>query len=356
MSYYIEKREGKRKTSYRAQVIVKEQGRILHREQKTFSARRDATSWGATRDKILKKALDDGPEHFAEATGQGGDQTIGELILRYQDEFSKRYGRTVGKDLGLLARSNLAQIPIKRLRSGDIVRHIQTRLDGGISPSTASNDLTRLHSVLETAWAAWNVPGDYMEEAAKARTLCRKQRMVAKAQQRTRLATEDELRRLITYFDESTRSTIPMADIVRFAFYSARRQDEITQLRWDDCKERGNELIGIVPRLKDPSGQRMNVEFRFTPEAWDIAQRQNRTDERIFPYNSKSIGTAFTRACKVLGIEGLRFHDLRHNACTRLFKLGYQVHEVPLVSLHRSWVTLKRYSNLEAEEIPTVCP
>jgi len=48
-----------------------------------------------------------------------------------------------------------------------------------------------------------------------------------------------------------------------------------------------------------------------TPEAWAIVQAQPQTTEYIFPYDPKSVGTAFTRACHVLGIKDLRFHDLR---------------------------------------------
>jgi integrase len=165
------------------------------------------------------------------------------------------------------------------------------------------------------------------------------------------VATDEELVRLCEHFRQSTRADIPMADIVMFAIYSARRQDEITQLRWEDNDP--EKLTGIVPRLKDPGGARIDVPFRYTLEAWEIVRRQPKVEgePRIFPYNAKSIGAAFTRACRVLGIEDLRFHDLRHTAVTRLFRRGYQVHEVPAFSLHRSWATLKRYTNITPDQV-----
>ena len=55
---------------------------------------------------------------------------------------------------------------------------------------------------------------------------------------------------------------------------------------------------------------------------------QPHSSEHIFPYDPKSVGAAFTRACRVLGIKDLRFHDLRHEATSRLFERGYQIHEV----------------------------
>ena len=78
----------------------------------------------------------------------------------------------------------------------------------------------------------------------------------------------------------------------------------------------------------------------------NIIQRQPRTSEYIFPYNSRSIQAAFTRACQILGIEDLHFHDCRHEATSRLFERGYQIHEVAQFTLHDSWNELKRYTNL----------
>ena len=93
-----------------------------------------------------------------------------------------------------------------------------------------------------------------------------------------------------------------------------------------------------------------------TPEAWAIVQAQPQTTEYIFPYDPKSVGTAFTRACHVLGIKDLRFHDLRHEATSRLFERGYQIHEVAQFTLHESWNELKRYTNLRPENMREIPP
>ena len=91
--------------------------------------------------------------------------------------------------------------------------------------------------------------------------------------------------------------------------------------------------------------------FKYTPEAWAIVQRQPRTSEFVFPYNAKSIGVAFTRACHVLQIPDLCFHDGRHEGTCRLFERGYQIHEVTQFTLHESWAELKRYANLRPEDV-----
>ena len=66
----------------------------------------------------------------------------------------------------------------------------------------------------------------------------------------------------------------------------------------------------------------------------------------IFPYSPDAITANFTRACKLLGIEDLHFHDLRHDGISRLFEMGWNIPHVAAVSGHRSWVTLKRYTHI----------
>jgi len=58
----------------------------------------------------------------------------------------------------------------------------------------------------------------------------------------------------------------------------------------------------------------------------------------------------------VLGIRDLRFHDLRHEATSRLFERGYQIHEVAQFTLHESWNELKRYTNIRPENVREIPP
>ena len=79
--------------------------------------------------------------------------------------------------------------------------------------------------------------------------------------------------------------------------------------------------------------------------------RQRHGKRRIFPYEGKSVGAAFRRACKMLDIHDLRFHDLRHEATSRLFETGYSIVEVQQFTLHDSWGTLSRYTHLRPETV-----
>ncbi len=91
------------------------------------------------------------------------------------------------------------------------------------------------------------------------------------------------------------------------------RQSEITRLLWADVDDQKRTCI--VRDAKHPRAKAGNHRtFPLLGAAWEIVQRQPRTAPEIFPYQSKSVGTAFTRACKDLRIDDLHFHDLRHEA------------------------------------------
>lgn len=82
--------------------------------------------------------------------------------------------------------------------------------------------------------------------------------------------------------------------------------------------------------------------------------RQNVNDptERIFPYNSKSVGASYTRAKKALGIENLRFHDNRRESASKLFEAGYGVAEVMTQTGHKTPAMLMRvYQKLKPEDL-----
>jgi integrase len=141
-----------------------------------------------------------------------------------------------------------------------------------------------------------------------------------------------------------------MQAIIDFAIASARRESEICRLEWRDND--GTNRTGLVRDAKHPTSRDGNHRrFKYTSEAWAIVESQPRTSAYIFPYDPKSVGAAFTSACHVLGIEDLRFHDLRHEATSQLFERGYQIHEVAQFTLHESWNELKRYTNLKPERV-----
>ena len=79
--------------------------------------------------------------------------------------------------------------------------------------------------------------------------------------------------------------------------------------------------------------------------------RQPRTGEKIFRSTAASLSSRWGQNMKAMGIEDLRFHDLRHSALTRCAKAGFDLPRLRLVSGHKDFKMLSRYVNLEAEDV-----
>jgi integrase len=108
------------------------------------------------------------------------------------------------------------------------------------------------------------------------------------------------------------------------------------------------------PRQKDGNDQKIPLLDVNGYDAWELIEEQrpfSKRSDRVFPYDGRSIGTAFRRACRVLNIEDLHFHDLRHEGASRLFEAGFPIEKVALVTGHKDWKQLKRYTNLRPEDL-----
>jgi integrase len=68
-------------------------------------------------------------------------------------------------------------------------------------------------------------------------------------------------------------------------------------------------------------------------------------------YTDYSIRHGWNRLVKRAGIQDLRFHDLRHEAVSRLFEAGLSVPEVALISGHKDYRMLARYTHLKADNL-----
>lgn len=345
MAHILTRKQANGTKRYTAVVRIRNGQAVLHREAKTFTRRGQAERWAKSREVAL--------EDPSSPLRQGNrPRTLGSLIRWYVDTFQSisNWQRSKQTHLEFLERHSLSKNNALALTSSQLVKHVQARRADGAGPATVGNDLTWIGVVLRAARSveAIAVRPEVVQEA---RTACRELRLIGKSKRRDRRPTADELARLEEYFSRrDRRAKIPMRELMQFAIHSARREAEICRLEWldnDAVARTGMVRDAKHPRHKDGNHKR----FKFTPEAWAIVERQPRGSEYIFPFDPKSVCAAFTRACHLLGIQDLRFHDMRHEATSRLFERGYQIHEVAQFTLHESWNELKRYTNLRPENL-----
>ncbi|WP_428383827.1 tyrosine-type recombinase/integrase [Nevskia ramosa] len=325
--------------------IVKE-GKVIHDEAATFPRHSLAKDWREQRKEEIAKGTPKPPVSAPDHS------TLAELIDWYIEAFQpvSQWQRTKSDDLKRLKKTTLAAKPAISLTDSMIVDHIRARRAAGAGPATVVNDLVWLGVVLRAAKVVKRIPLQ-PSIVQDARTACRELRLIGRSRRRDRRPTAAELGKLEQNFKRRDgRTRIPMSDIMWFAIYSARREAEICRLEWADLDRKAKTCI--VRDAKHPKHKLGNHKtFKLTDAAMKIIERQPKVSEYIFPWNPKSIGEGFGRTTRILGIDDLHFHDLRHEATSRLFEDGYQIHEVALFTLHESWTELKRYTNLRPEKM-----
>jgi len=328
-------------TGYTAQIRIKEAGKPVLTESRTFDRKAAAGAW------LLKREAELATPELRRLK----DPSLGEAIEQYIKESKRQMGETKIQVLRKVARSEMGQLPCSEVKSKHLIEFTQSLK---VTPSTVGNYLSHLAAVFAIAKPAWGYPLD-KTSMDDARTVAKRMGIIAKSTERTRRPTMDELDRLLTHFGiiRSKRSdALPMQMLVCFAIYSTRRQAEITRIVWEDFNEERQYVT--VRNMKNP-GEKIGNDVRttLTPEAVRIILNQKgKKTGIIFPHNEESISTSFTTACKILGIKDLHFHDLRHEGISRLFEMGWTIPQVASVSGHRSWASLKRYAHLHESGDP----
>lgn len=277
--------------------------------------------------------------------------TFGDLIDKYRKEMEavRPFGKNKSAVLTSL-KSALGSCPMSKFTTERLNQYVAGRRESGAGGVTISIDLTYISGILKAARLIWKMQVD-PSVVTDVRAHLAYLGVSTRGKERTRRPTPEELTDLRKFFrDKGARQQVPMWDIIDFAVATAMRLGEIIRIRWEDLNEVDRTVI-IRDRKHPREKQGNDQEVPLLGEAFDIAKRQPRTSERIFPVTEGTISTIFPRACRVLEIEDLAFHDLRHEGVSRLFENGYTIEQVALVSGHRDWKMLARYTQIKAKDL-----
>ncbi len=118
------------------------------------------------------------------------------------------------------------------------------------------------------------------------------------------------------------------------------RKGELLSLQWPNIDM--DKSIALLPQTKNGSSRWVPL----SPRASEILRSLDRTDERVFPIDPDALRHGWDRLCKKAEIEGLRFHDLRHEAVSRLFEMNLTVPEVAFISGHKTPSQLFKYAQI----------
>ena len=295
--------------------------------------------------------------------GRSEHAIFGDLIDRYMREVSP-LKKNYKSETEILARikNRLGQYSLVAI-SSELVAKVRDELnEAGRAASTVNHYLNAISVVIHQAIKEWGfpLPGNPVANVSRP----------TQPRGRDRRLFPGEEKRILR---ECRRYKNPVLEpIVRLALETAARQGELFGLLWEDV-----DFKKSVATLRDTK----NGEDRALPlssEALRILESLRPIQDgfatvprgKVFKTNIAATRIAFTRAiarahkkyiaaCQRLKVEpdpryfsDLTFHDLRHEATSRLFERGvFDMMEIAAITGHKTLSMLKRYTHLRAENL-----
>lgn len=312
---------------------------------KTFRLKRDAVDWARrTEDEMVRGVY---------ISRSGSERmTAQEALKRYLTEVTPTKKPTTQRSENVTAGhlgAFLGKYSMAALSSELVASYRDHRLALGKSNNTVRIELAMLSNLFTVAIQEWGLGLTHNPVSAI--------RKPSPGKGRDRRLNVNEEKRLL---DAVRQHSNPMLSwVVRLAIETGMRQSEILNLRFSDV-----DLRSRVVRLSDTK----NNSARTVPltaaatavlkEAVDNPLRPPNTDLVFFGEPGKDRERRPYQFAKIWGdikttlaITDLHFHDLRHEAVSRLVEGGLSDQEVASISGHKSMQMLRRYTHLRAEDL-----
>lgn len=312
----------------------------------TFATKREAREWSTAIEAQANHVAAGGYAPVPKAA------TVGDLIDKYTETLTKQPGRSKSATLTMLKRE-LGKVSLSKLNAITLRNFIDERQDSKAGGVTIAGDLSTLSAVLK--WGKHSRQLDLPERLAMdARASLVHRGLDTRSKERDREPTDGELAQLYALWDGNPRQKVPMTLLCQFAIATGMRQAEICRLDISDLDHTAKSII--IRDRKDPRQKIGNHQtVPLLAAAWAIVEPLivDRTHGFLFPYNEKSVSAAFTRGCQNVEppIVDLHFHDLRHKATASFFRMGLDIPKVALLTGHKTWTMLRRYTKITAGDV-----
>ena len=325
------------------QAIVRKRG--YERVAKTFFTKAAARSWATQ----VEAAMDNGS--WTDVRGLRST-TVGSIIERFIQE-ANQGDTTFGKSKLATVRATARRfehVPVSDLTPETILDYGRSRRAGpkGISKSTLNQELTYLAQAIDFARTLWGLqlPENSVRTTMRVMSSLK---LIGSSNDRDRRLRPGEYKRLLL-----AAGTHWIRELLPIAVHSSLRQEEIHKLRFDDI-DWGRNLL----RVRDREEERgKSSEFCTIPlhlplrNALSRAMKYRKSGSNLAPCkHSASISDRFALVTREAGIQDLTFHDLRHEAISRFFEKGLSIPQVAVISGHKDWKQLKRYTQLRPADI-----
>ena len=316
---------------------------------KTFTTKARAEAWV----RQVEGEMDRG---VFVSRAEAENTTLAEALTRYAQEITPTKKPSTAKRerdrIKNLTELTLARRPLAAIRGADVAAFIRTRQSEGLGGNAIRLDLALLSHLFNTARTAWG-----MESLSNPVDLVKGQRPKLPAGRDRRLVGDEETRLLAAaraYDQVAPPGAGNTEALITWAIETAMRRGEIAAMRWEHLDRTARTLL--IPDTK--TGVPRTIPL--SPAALKAIDRpfgmqrglSPKTRGLVWNRSPDAISRAFMEICKAAGIRGLTFHDLRHEATSRLFeKHGFSALEAAAVTGHKTMQMLKRYTHLRAEDL-----
>lgn len=144
-----------------------------------------------------------------------------------------------------------------------------------------------------------------------------------------------------------------LRQIIILALETAMRQAELVNLKWEyvDIKRRRIQLV-MSKDYHIKNGQNRVIPLsNVACQVLSDLGAETHTKGRVFSeLTTEAVKRAFIRTTERAAIEDFHFHDLRHEATSRLFEKGLTIAEVKSITGHRTLSSLERYVHVSTAE------
>jgi integrase len=331
---------------YSYQAVIRRRG--FPSQTKTFDTKAEAQKWA----RMIERDMDRGAWRDSSAAERS---TLGDVLRRYAAEVTpaKKGASIEATKINAILRDPICSHRMSALSGMELAGWRDRRLKK-VKGSTANRDLAIISHAIEIARKEW---GMNIENP------CRVVRRAPGSAPRDRRMNGEE-QRFLREALQSTKNRF-IEPMTFFAIETAMRRGELLELKWEHVNL--EKRTAFLPDTK-------NGEARTVPlstAALEILRSVGPTIHgNVFPITMETFKQAYTRAvarardqyvkeCTHDGkrpdhpkfMVDLHFHDLRHEAASRLFEVGLNVMEVASITGHKTLQTLKRYTHLRAEEL-----
>lgn len=314
-------------------VLIRKSG--IPTQIKTFKTKTDAQKWA----RLIESEIDRGI--FIDRT-EAERTTVGQLIERYIQEVTplKRSAKS-DKQRMLFLKKYFGHYIVSQLQSKHIATYRDKRLAEGKQGSTVIKEMGSLSHLIDISIKDWGIP-----LTNNVATLVRKPKQ---SRGRDRRLVEDE-EHMLLQAAKNSKSPL-LAPIITLALETGMRLGELLSLDWNNIDLR--KQTALLPITKNGESRTVPLSKKAIEALKNIPRKLN--DSRVFWtwLRADSFENAWRRMLNKTTIQNLRFHDLRHEACSRFFERGFNIMETAHISGHKTLQQLKRYTHLKTEDIVT---